>query len=211
MTVYHTTLRGSIGTGNAADIFTHSLGVVSNADASTVGAAIRDSWVQVWQAGGSGLDQHYNASTIYEEVTVASVLDPMVPDLSAAQHVPFTPVLPGLGLSETLPQQNAIAVSLTAGLRPNGTPFRGRFYLPAPQTLVVAGDGLLDPAVQSNILTQIQGHFTRLSAAGHVPSIWSRTVEDLVSAVTQVRVGNKIDTIRRRRNALPETYVTAAI
>lgn len=211
MTVYHTTLRGTVGTGAAADIFSHSLGIESNADAATVGAAIRDSWLQVWQAGQIGLDQHYNASTIYLETTVAQVLDPMVPDLSAAQHVPFTPVLPGLGIQETLPQQNAIAVSLTAGLRPNGTPFRGRFYLPAPQITVLIGDGLLDPNVQSNILTQIQGHFTRLAAAGHVPSVWSRTVEDLVQAVTQVRVGNKIDTIRRRRNALPETYVAAAI
>lgn len=211
MTVYHTTLRGTIGSGAAADIFSHSLGIESVSDAQTVGNAIRDSWVTAWSGGGAGIDQHYNASTKYVEVTVAAVLDPMVPDLAAATHVPFTTPLPGLGIQETLPQQDAIAVSLTAGLRPNGTPFRGRFYLPAPQTLVVAGDGLLDPAVQQAILTSVSGHLTRLKALGHVPSVWSRTVEDLVNPVNLVRVGNKIDTIRRRRNALPETYLEAII
>lgn len=211
MTIYHTTLRGRVGTGQAADIFTHSLGIDSQAAPSAVANAIRDSWIQVWQAGGGGLDQHYNASTVYEEVTVAAVLDPMVPDLAAAFHVPFTPELPGLGVQETLPQQSAIAVSLTAGLRPNGVPFRGRFYLPAPQTLVVAGDGLLDPTIQQQILTLMSGHFSRLNAAGHAPCIWSRTVEDLANHVDLVRVGNKIDTIRRRRNALPETYVSAVV
>jgi hypothetical protein len=211
MTVYHTTLRGKCGAGTSADEFTHSLGIESNANMQTVGNAIRDSWITAMQGGGAGMDQYYNSSTVWEEVSVAQVLDPLVPNLSAALHVPFTPVIPGLGLVETLPQQTAIAVSLRAGQRPNGSPFRGRFYLPAPQAITVVNEGLLDPAVQSGILAAVQGHLSRLKAAGHSPAIWSRTVEDLVGHITEVRVGNKFDTIRRRRNAIPETYVTAAV
>lgn len=211
MTVFHTTLKGVCGAGASADIFTHSLGIESNGDAATVGNAIRDSWITAMQGGGAGMDQYYNSTTLWEEVTVAQVLDPMVPDLSAALHVPFTPAIPGLGLAITLPQQTAIAVSLKAGQRPNGSPFRGRFYLPAPQQTTVIAEGLIDPAVQQGILSAVAGHLSRLKAAGHSLAIWSRTVDDLVGHVTEVRVGNKFDTIRRRRNAIPETYVTATI
>ena len=91
MTVFHTTLKGVCGAGASADIFTHSLGIESNGDAATVGNAIRDSWITAMQGGGAGMDQYYNSTTLWEEVTVAQVLDPMVPDLSAALHVPFTP------------------------------------------------------------------------------------------------------------------------
>jgi hypothetical protein len=206
MTVYHCTFRGRVGLNEASDIFSHSLGIESSANNATVGASLRDAWKALWQAGSNGLDQHYNDRTIYEEVTVAQVIDPMVPDLGAAHHTPFAPELPGLGLAETLPQQSAIAVSLIAGLRPNGTPFRGRFYLPAPQATVLVADGLLDPAVQQNILDLVMVFISTLRSAGHIPSVWSRTVEDLVAPVSQVKVGSKIDTIRSRRNDRPEVY-----
>jgi hypothetical protein len=211
MTVYHTTLRGVMGEGASVDNFSHSLGIVSNADAATVAQAIHESWYTVMQQASLGLDSDYNASTQWTDVTVAQVLDPMVPDLSAATHAAFNPPIPGLGIAITLPQQTALAVSLKAGVRPNGTAFRGRFYLPAMQTTAVIGAGLLDPAIQQKVANAITGHFSRLTAQGHVPSIWSRTVEDLVQPIDEIRVGNKFDTIRRRRNDLPETYVSAAI
>jgi hypothetical protein len=166
----------------------------------------------MWGTAATGLGTFFPPDVTYEEVTCAPVLDPMVPDLGAAFHAPFSPSLAGRATDPTLlPSQNAVAVSLTAGVRPNGTPFRGRFYLPPPNGSAIQADGTLPSATVTNLSLMFKDHLDRLMALGHWPSIWSRTVEDLVQPVTQVRVGDRIDTIRSRRNRHPENYAVQAL
>jgi hypothetical protein len=211
VTVYYTTLRGTLATGTLSEIFSHSLGIISSATAATVAQAVRDTWQTAWTAGASPLQTLFAPGVVYVEATAAQVLDPMVPDLGAAEHSQFSPSLPGTGLVGMLPSQNALAVSLTAGLRPNGTPFKGRFYLPPISSGAIVTDGLLNPSLQVSVADAMESWLNALSALQHYPAVWSRTVEDLVNPVSQVRVGNKLDTIRSRRNALPETYEVRAV
>lgn len=211
MALYYTTLRGTCGQGSGVDEFSHSLGIVSNGSEIQVTDAVHTSWIEFWQGGGGGIDASYEASTVYVETTAARVIDQTVPDLGAANHRPFTPGLPGLSTAPPLPQQTSVVVSLLAGQRPNGTPFRGRFYMPAPSTITLSVEGTMDTTFQSALAVRIREHFQRLIAAGHVPSLWSRTVAGLVNPINEVRVGNKFDTMRSRRNDIPEVYVSQPI
>lgn len=210
MTVYHTTYRGSIQAGTANEIFSHSHGIESAAPEATVAAAMKTAWTTAWGTT-TNLGTFFPPGVQYLEVTVARVIDPMVPDLGAAHHELFVPPLQGRGTGGMLPPQNAVAVSLTAGIRPNGKPFKGRFYLPVPAFNATVTDGSISNAGAATIADLLKTYCETLNAAGHVVSIWSRTVEDLVNKVTQIRIGNRVDTIRSRRNAVPEVYETRAI
>lgn len=208
MAVYHTSFRGTIATATVGEIFSHSHGIESGASAQAVAEAMRTSWQTAWV----GLSSFFGPQVQYTEATAAQVLDPTIPNLGAAWHASFEPPLTGTALDPTiLPSQNAVAVSLTAGNRPDGRPFKGRFYLPPPHQDLIDADGFLSPTTTLNIANAIKGYLESLNAAGHVCSVWSRTEEDLVGWITQVRVGNKVDTIRTRRNAQPEVYATVAI
>lgn len=208
MAVFHTTFRGTIASATVGEIFTHSHGVQSASSTQVVSEAMRTHWTNAWGV----LSSFFGSQVTYDEATAAQVIDPMVPDLGAAWHTPFTPPLAGTALDPTiLPSQNAIAVSLNAGLRPDGRPYKGRFYLPPPNQDLLDANGMMSSAQTLSIANGIKGYFDAMNAAGHVVSVWSRTTEDLVGVVTQVRVGNKVDTIRSRRNAQPEIYSSVAI
>lgn len=212
MAVYHTTYRGMIQTGTLGEIFSHSHGIQSSASELVVAQALHDAWLVVWGTVSGELGSLFPVGVTYNEVTCAKVLDPTVPDLGAAAHVPFNPPLAGHGTSGgMLPSQCAIAVSLTAGVRPDGRPLKGRFYLPAPHQATVDSDGTLSSTETSLVATKFKTYFETLTAAGHIPSIWSRTDEDLVGIIDQVRCGNKVDTIRSRRNRYPEVYSVQAV
>jgi heme exporter protein D len=189
-----------------SEIFSHSLGIISSKTAAETAQAVRDSWQNVWSAGATPLKSYFHPSVVYVEATAATVIDPIKPDLSAAAHSQFSPAQAGTGLGDMMPSQNALAVSLTAGVRPNGTPFKGRFYLPPLSTAVLGADGTLDTLATSALADAMKAWLDALSAGGYVPAVWSRTVASLQAPVVSIRVGNKVDTIRSRRNALPEVY-----
>lgn len=210
MTVYHTTFRGTIQTGTLGEIFSHSLGIESAADELAVAQSLHDHWMTFWGTDALGMGTMFPPGVTYTETTCAKVLDPMVPDLGAAAHVAFTPPLVGRG-GDMLPSQCSLAISLTAGNRPDGRPFKGRFHLPTPHESAVGPDGTLPTATTQNLATAIKDFLDDLAGDGHYAVVWSRTVEDLVNPVTLVRVGNKVDTIRSRRNRFPEVYASQAI
>jgi hypothetical protein len=47
-------------------------------------------------------------------------------------------------------------------------------------------------------------------ANSYVPAVWSRSAGSM-NIITQLRVGATVDTIRTRRNELPETYSVQTI
>jgi hypothetical protein len=206
MTVFHTTLKGTIAAGTVGEIFSHSLGIQSSESAQTVANAVRDAWQTAWRSGAPTLEAQTPDDVVYTEATAAVVLDPMVPDLGAAAHAPFSGGLAGTSVGGMLPSQIACAVSLTAGQRPDGRPFRGRFFLPPLANTVCDAQGQLSAGIATVIADAMKVFMDTLFAGAHWPSVWSRTTEDLVNYVTEVRVGNRLDTIRSRRNALPEVY-----
>lgn len=202
---YLTTLRGTIVPSTLGEIFSHSLAVVSASTAQVVAQEVHDAWQAQWVAEVPPLSADFPTGITYTESTAAEVLDLFNGTLAAAIHVPFNPTRPGTGAGEMLPSQTAIAVSLYAGLRANGTRMKGRFYLPAPTEAGTTATGELTLAFQQRVADYMAQFISTLQASGHSPCVWSRT-EGRFSTVDGIRVGNKYDTIRRRRNSLPETY-----
>lgn len=117
--------------------------------------------------------------------------------------------VPGTGVdSRTPPNQIALAVSLTTGFT-RGPAHRGRFYMPLP-TILVQTDGLISAADRDTVVTPALTFLAALNTAagsGQAVAVMSRKSGAAGHrAVTGIQVGRVLDTQRRRRNKLAETY-----
>lgn len=205
MANYLCTIRGTIVPNTLSEIFSHSLAISSPSPPNVVADLVRDQWQAQWVAEVPPLSADFPPGITYKEVTCAEILNLFDGTLSAAYHSLFSPERPGTGTGEMLPSQTAVAVSLNAGLRANGTPMRGRFYLPAPTEAATDSAGMLQSVFQQRVADYMGQFISGIQASQHVPAVWSRT-EGRLASIDSIRVGNKFDTIRRRRNSLPETY-----
>lgn len=211
MTNYHVGLNGTFALGSDSDEFVHGLSVISTAEPSALAVAVQLAWEDAWADPLGAVANLFPTTVTYTDVTVAAVLDPIAGTLFAAFHQPFNAGLSGTSAAPSIPSQNAIAVSLTAGQRPNGTYIKGRFYLPSPATNALeANTALLTPTARTTIADNMAGFVTALKVAGHQPAVWSRVLGTF-SPVQQLRVGSKVDTQRRRRNDSVEVYVARPI
>lgn len=208
MTDYLTTIRGNLSPATMAEIFVFTLAVQSSGSQTDVATAVRDTFQTAFNGAG-GLKSLVSNKTEFTEATAAEIINlrGTKPALMAATHVAFSPTLTGSGVKAT-PPQTAVTVSLVGGVKPNGTPFRGRFYLPGPD------QSTIDPASGLNVIPDnwriaMKNWMDLLIAGAHFPSIWSRKAGALYP-VSQIRVGNRFDTVRRRRNSNAETYFSSA-
>lgn len=115
-----------------------------------------------------------------------------------------------------LPPQCATVLSLS-GILP-GASRRGRLYLPT-LALVVGSNGRIQSTVQEAILNAAQTGLdllcseietlTELDAV--TIAVASTKGAGMLTPVTRIRVGDVVDTQRRRRDALPEAYISATL
>jgi len=123
--------------------------------------------------------------------------------------IPFSTTIPGEDSSGPLPPQCAVRVSLKTA-HP-GRSGRGGFYLPG---LCKGGISTTTARVGSGTLGTIAdavGDFTTdLQAEGASLCVNSRTLSTLFS-VNSARVGDVVDTIRRRRDVLVENFTAITI
>lgn len=199
------TMRGTLAPGSVGEMFSHRLAIVSSLAQDAVAALAASTFTDKWNNDPSLWDAVFANFVTYTEATAAEIIGVTTGQLMAASHAPMTGTA-GAGI-DGIPTQNAIAVSLVAGVRPNGSPLKGRFYMPTPtQSAIVSNNGLLVTSSAQALQQGITQWFAALEAAGAVPCVWSRTY-GLMNPVETVRVGNRVDTIRRRRNSQAETYV----
>lgn len=207
MTNYLTSVRGTLATGTLKEIFTFTIPGVSTADAATTATAVKNAFATAW-AGSPTISGLLWNQVVFTEVTAAEILNMTTGTLKAASHVSFAPNLTGAS-ANALPSQCAVAVSTAGGSKPNGIPYRGRFYLPTPgQGSITNTTGLLTTTATWS--GWAKAFFLAMIANSFVPAVWSRSAGTM-NIVTQVRVGDRVDTIRSRRNELPETYSVQTI
>lgn len=130
--------------------------------------------------------------------------------IGTASVYTFTTPLAPTG-SALLPPQVALAVTLRANIL--GRRGRGRIYLPAVAQTVCTSDGL----VSGPPVTGIRAAFVSLvnnlqnvpGTPDYIPLV-TVTSPGQASGVrpSQVRMGQKLDTIRSRREQVPEVYTT---
>lgn len=106
-----------------------------------------------------------------------------------------------------LPFQCATVVSLlTASATRHG---RGRFYLP-PLATGSIDQGRVSAASLAVLDTAWTAYFASLNGDNITPVVRNRTGH-VSTTVTSARIGDVIDTQRRRRNKLTETYTVVAV
>lgn len=132
---------------------------------------------------------------------------------SQADHQRGTPV-PGTGTAPH-PFQTSMVTSLRTATP--GARGRGRLYWPATGITISAGtlrpSNVLPPSVLSGVKTYLTSIRAALDASlvnDAVLSVWSRT-SGTTAPVTSMQAGDVLDTQRRRRDVLIETYSSIAI
>ncbi len=176
----------------------HAEGSLSTGDAAT---AFADALTAAW---GAGMD---DVTTADVDLTLASAatIDPATD--GQITRVEVVLALTGVGAGEMLPFQCATVVSLlTASATRHG---RGRFYLPPLAALVLDG-GRISAASLAVLDTAWTAFFASLNTDGVTPVVRNRTGH-ISTTVTSARIGDVIDTQRRRRNKLTETQVVVAV
>jgi hypothetical protein len=124
----------------------------------------------------------------------------------------YTPVgIPGGGNgSPQYPNQVALAVTLITDYT-RGPAHSGRFYMPLP-AIPVAVDGRITADYAGGVRAAASGLITTINnnAQNAYVAVFSRKAgAPAHRQVTGTRVGRVLDTQRRRRSALPESYVIA--
>lgn len=115
---------------------------------------------------------------------------------------------PIVGTSTSVrPPQLAYVVSLITG-RP-GRSYRGRIYWPAIASPVISNQGVIQASAVVALAerwAEALRQFGERSTAEDLYPVVHSGVKNEVTRVTSVRVGNVIDTQRRRRDAFIESY-----
>lgn len=180
------------------------LASLTDAELATVGDAY---WTMVSTSGlDSAIFGDYNAVKAAAIGTDGHYLsDPKIHNFS-----------PRSGSSATTQAQDSVVVSLRAPTNVGGGN-RGRMYLPYTSGGHVAGAPNMDPALTAQLAARAVTFVRAVNTVANalVPSsgvvIMGRTGAGTVKSVAQVRVGDLVDTQRRRREQLAETYASGTV
>lgn len=137
-----------------------------------------------------------------------SLTNPVTGKVTNPPYVKAFSVQGGAGQYSKLPWQVALAVSLGVAADPRKA--KGRFYLPVPLVDTTGTDGTFPTGIQDQVLASVKTMMDAVqTASGEKLVVASRTSGNHI--VTSVRVGNKLDTIRSRRNKGVESYRSIAL
>lgn len=176
----------------------HSEGTLSVGDANTALAA----------AVAAAYDGGFDTITAPDVVTTLASTATIDPETDGQiTRVESVLALAGAAEEEMLPFQCATVITLvTASATRHG---RGRFYLP-PLAVSTLESGRLSAAALSNLDAAYTAFFDELATAGLTVIVRNRTGH-VSTPVTEARVGDVVDTQRRRRNKLQEAFTVITV
>jgi hypothetical protein len=189
-----------------------------SADATPLAQAgidqIRDAWEVFFEHGLSWISNRYQftqAKAAIIDATGHTVLD------SVLYAYPASAVNGG-ATSGHLPPQCSLVCTLLSD-RPRGKASKGRMYLPG-YAGGVDGGGKVESSIVSGIATNLKTFFDSMTSDADIPDqlILAAKGTGPVPALTAqndyvetLRVGDVVDTQRRRRNGLNETYTSRVL
>lgn len=200
MAIYRLTASGTLPN----ETFNFGLHVDgSGGDAAGAAHAFNLALTAMWQDVTDGIEVVF-PSTVTVLAAHAAELSPTTgKQVDAAQE---SVSLPGTDAGTMLPHECAVAVSTHAAAANRKD--QGRFYLPPPSVAQVT-DGLLESTPRARLLAGSVILINDLQGSGFTPVIYHP--DGTSDAIVQLRVGNVIDSQRRRRNKLIEAYVSAGV
>lgn len=121
------------------------------------------------------------------------------------------PGVAGTGGAATQSPQVCLAVTTLSDL-PRGRLSHGRFYLPAPAALIQA-TGTINPTYATAALPVLKTMMNGLNAVPDLgtASIYSNILGVGFRTISRLKMGSALDTQRRRRNHIPESYNTLVL
>jgi len=216
-TVNRITLSGTMW-GGAEEWSTGFFLGQEGADASELSQAgldqIRDAWAVYFQHGLSWTSNQYRflqAKSALIDATGHTILDSVKYSYVGGNVV-------GGATSGHFPSQCSLVVTLMSD-RPRGKASKGRMYLPGIAG-GVNGGGKLDSDRVGSIATNLKTFFDSFASDADVPDqlILAAKGTGPVPALTAqndfvetIKVGDVVDTQRRRRNGLVESYTTKVL
>jgi hypothetical protein len=122
----------------------------------------------------------------------------------------FPVPVPGVG-NLYPPPQVAIAVSLTTPIK-RGRAHAGRFYLPVPSVALGSWGGLTAGTMDTALLAaKTMVNAVNAACSPYKVAVMSNIGEGTFQIVTGVRIGQAYDTMRSRREKIPESYKTLSL
>lgn len=206
-------------------------GGVNNETTALAASTIVENW---WRANAPFAVNWFGAPSTHRlvELKVASIQPngEYVTDDPAYSHF-YLPAIAGAGAPPAglLPQSSVCATLLTDV--PRGYASKGRIYLPPSTRYTPGTDGLLTAPVAEALANNVMQLVTSLNAATNIGDVavfskgrgvkvenvakqryeWTYPEVGTHRSVTAVKVGRVVDTQRRRRRQLTESYQTDTI
>lgn len=203
MALYRADLQGTI---YGIEEFQHGMHFSSSDSTAGLAADVAAAWTTL--AGTAALNTFYNTGITWQQVNVSELgATPAAPIITSAQAAIGAS---GLATDPSLPAQCSPCVSLTTATA--GSRARGRMFLPPPDTSAVTTSGRLSSAFRTAAVNALDAFFATMAGnaatcvvVSAVGGVWT------TYTVNTIRLGDVVDTQRRRRNSIAEVYTTAAI
>lgn len=173
---------------------------------------VSDAAAVAWRSWASGTGSGFSIDSTIDKVTTRVI---SVAGLSTDIAESAVPAGAGGGVSTNVPNQCTVVLSLLTGKPGRGN--RGRMYLPT-LSLSIGSKGRLNTGAAALMLGPAKKLIDDLNLALQVGPTSSDNrigiqskVGPHATQVTEVRMGDVVDTQRRRRDALVENYATASV
>jgi len=211
------TIQGSAWTGLevwSTSFFMGGGGFGVTAPTQAAVDAIATAWQTFFTATGSLVSNLFKTDVV--KLAIIDEDGTTVPG-SPVYHYYTTPIS-GASAASAWPPQCTLAATLTTA-KPRGFGSKGRMYLPG-MTTSIDSSGKIPSTNQANIANTFQTFMNTVIGHTDIPYpviVNSREVAGIPGhaaaffPVTGIKIGNVIDTQRRRRNGLVETYESRAV
>lgn len=203
MALFKTDFQGSI---HSIEEFQHGLSWSSPGTAAEVAADAAAAWLTV--LADAAANTFYPTGIQWSQVNASELgATPADPIQTSAQAVIADG---GVSSDSGLPPQCAPCLSLSTATA--GSRARGRMYLPPPDISAVGASGRLSAGFRTAWVGALDTFFSSMVGGGHSPVVISAVGGVYTTyPVTTIRIGDVVDTQRRRRSSIAEVYTTASV
>lgn len=200
MPTYELIYRGTL---HAAEEFSYSIAMTGSGTLTDAVTAAQDAHTAMHAA--SGFDGTFDDGVAWVDVLVNQIPDGGGTVIDSAVGVAADA---GSSTAGALPNQCAIVVSKQTGFA--GSRNRGRMFLPPPGVGALTASGRLSSTALTALAAGMTAFKNSIAGDGFTLVLVSPS-QSANTVITTLRIGDVIDTMRSRRNALAETYTNVAV